>query len=212
MKCIILILTSIVSISSAVLADDETYNTSLLFDQENRIALGGGSGGWYFTPHIGYNLIPNTSTQGFTVKFSGGLALGGGVGCTLQNDIAVQFDFGYVRNDVDTINNTATGVGASPNIEFTQIPLIASFIWSPSSQPDLKPYFLLGAGAIRGNYDNNTFITSDEEWAFALRIGIGAKFDLSNSSSLIFGYQFTLAQYDDTIDNHTVRLGLSFDF
>ncbi len=221
MKTFLFLCSSILLCSGYVHANESDFNSSLLFENENRIALSdgsvgsggsGGSGGWYLAPHVGYNIISNTSTQGMNIKFENGLSLGLGLGFEMQTDLAFQFDFGYIRNDVDTITNETTSVGSAPNIEFTQIPLIANFIWSPSRQPDLKPYFLLGAGAIRGKYDSNTFIDSGADWALAIRAGVGAKVDLSTSSSLSIGYEFTLAQYDDAIDNHTLRLGLSFTF
>ena len=156
MKTFLFLCSSILLCSGYVHANESDFNSSLLFENENRIALSdgsvgsggsGGSGGWYLAPHVGYNIISNTSTQGMNIKFENGLSLGLGLGFEMQTDLAFQFDFGYIRNDVDTITNETTSVGSAPNIEFTQIPLIANFIWSPSRQPDLKPYFLLGAGA-----------------------------------------------------------------
>ena len=87
-----------------------------------------------------------------------------------------------------------------------------NLIWSPSNQPDLQPYFGLGIGAIRGGYESNAFIRSDDEWAYAGQVRLGLQVDLSTTSNLTFGYQFTLAQSDDDIDNHTLVLGLHFQF
>jgi opacity protein-like surface antigen len=193
-------------------AEGSTFDSSLDFDATSRIAVMDGSSGWYFAPHVGLNLISNTATDGVTIEFSNGLALGGGVGFELQGDLAFQFDFGYIRNDIEGFINDGTGASTSPDVEYTQIPLIASFIWSASSQPDLKPYFVFGAGAIRGKYDSNAFVDSSAEWALAVKFGVGAKFDLSTTSSVSIGYQFMYANYDDAIDNHTLRLGLAFEF
>jgi len=189
------------------------YNSALSFLHEERIALDStGSSGWYFTPHVGMNIITDTGTQGFTVNFSDGISFGCGFGVEIQQDLAFQFDFGYIRNDIDLITNDGMGIASAPDIEFTQIPILFNLIWSPSNQPDLKPYFGLGIGAIRGQYESNAFISSDAEWGVAGRVQIGVQIDLSTSSNLSIGYQFTLAQYDDNIDNHTIGLGFQFKF
>jgi opacity protein-like surface antigen len=215
MKTMIAACLSLFVCSGTLIADEleesSEYNSSLSFLNEERIALDS-SGGWYFTPHVGMNIISDTGTQGFTVNFSNGLAFGGGFGIELEQDLAFQFDFGYIRNDVDRITNDGTGIASVPDIEFTQVPLMFNLIFSPSNQPDMKPYFGLGLGAIRGKYESNAFINSDAEWALAGRVQVGVKVDLSYSSTLSIGYQFTLAQYDDNIDNHTVGLGFQFSF
>lgn len=207
-----LLCSGILALSCLAHGEETSFDASLDFDTNNRISIGDSSSGWYFAPHIGLNLISDTSRQGVTIKFSNGLALGGGVGFELQSDIAFQFDFGYIKNDVDNVTNDGSGASSAPDIEYTQIPLIASFIWSASNQPDIKPYLMLGAGGIRGKYDSNAFVDSGADWALAVKFGVGAKIDLSTTSSLSIGYQFTYANYDDAIDNHTLRLGLAFAF
>jgi opacity protein-like surface antigen len=217
MKTIIAMCLGVFAWSSTGLAegiDSKEYNSSLSFLNEERTALvgGGGNSDWYFTPHVGVNLISRTATEGFTIKFGTGISFGGGFGVEIQPDLAFQFDFGYIRNDVDEIVNESTNVTSAPNIEFTQIPLLFNLIWSPTNQPDLQPYFGMGLGAIRGKYDSNAFISSEEGWALALRVRAGVQIDLSTTSNLSIGYQFTLAQYDDNIDNHTIGLGFQFNF
>ncbi|MDP7004904.1 MAG: outer membrane beta-barrel protein [Phycisphaerales bacterium] len=190
-----------------------TEDNSLSFSTENRISLdSSGSSGWYFVPEIGFNIISNTATEGHTIEFSDGLSIGGGFGVELDTDLAFQFDFAYIKNDVDLITNDSTDVASNPNIEFTQTPIMFNLIWTPTNQPDLRPYFGLGAGASRGKFDSNTFISSDAEWAFAGQVRVGMEIDLSPQSSVSIGYKFTLAQYDDNIDNHTIGLGLQFRF
>lgn len=188
------------------------FDSSLNFDRNNRIEMGGGSTGWYFSPHVGMNMISNTSREGFTISFDSGISFGGGFGVEIRQNLAFQFDFGYIRNDIDLITNETTNATSAPDVEYTQIPLMFNLIWSPSNQPDLKPYVGLGIGAIRGKYESNAFVSSEEEWALAGRVQIGGKIDLSSTSRLSFGYQFTLANYDDRIDNHTVGIGLQFNF
>ena len=220
MKTITTLGLALVVCSGTLLAEDNEEfagysekNTALSFLNEERIAFDAqGGGGWYFAPHVGMNIISDTGTQGFTVNFSNGISFGGGFGIELEQDLAFQFDFGYIRNDVDRMTNDGTGIASAPDIEFTQIPLIANLIWSPANQPDMKPYFGLGLGAIRGKYESNAFISSDAEWALAIRVQVGAQIDLSTTSNLSIGYQFTFAQYDDNIDNHTVGLGFQFRF
>lgn len=216
MKCIVALsiaLLTTVSVSLAGEFESAEINTSLSFNQNDRISLGdAGNGGWYFTPHIGFNSISNTATQGFTIEFEEGITFGGGFGVELKPGLSFQFDFGYIENDVKHISNDGTGASASPDMEFTQIPLMFSLIWTPSNQPDVKPYFGLGAGAIRGKYETNIFINSDAEWALAAQARIGLILELSSKSNLSIGYKFTYARYDDNIDNHTIGIGLQFRF
>ena len=212
MKALIAMSIGIFACSNTAFTDG--INSSLSFLNEERIALGSSNSGsgWYFTPHVGVNMISNTATEGFTIKFDNGISFGGGFGVEIQQDLAFQFDFGYIRNDVDELINDSTNVTSAPDIEYTQVPLVFNLIWSPSNQPDLQPYFGLGIGAIRGKYESNAFISSDGEWALAGRIQLGVQIDLSTTSNLSIGYQFTLAQYDDNIDNHTIGLGFQFRF
>ena len=164
MKIFIATWLGIFACSSIAFADEQ--NTSLSFLNKERIPLGGGgSSGWYFAPHVGMNIISNTATEGFTIKFDTGISFGGGFGVEIQQDLAFQFDFGYIRNDVDEIVNDSTNTASDPDIEYTQMPFLFNLIWSPAKQPDLQPYFGLGLGVMRGKYESNAFISSDEEWA-----------------------------------------------
>jgi len=213
MKFCIALFVCCASFSESYANDASVHNTSLSFMGEERIALDESAGnGWYFTPHVGLNLITNTATEGFTIKFDKGLSFGGGFGIELEQGMAFQFDFGYIRNDVDELVNDSTNVTSAPDIEFTQIPLICNLIWTPDNQPDIKPYAGLGLGIIRGKYESNAFISSDDEWSLAGRVQLGVQIDLSTTSNVSIGYQFTLAQYDDNIDNHTVGLGFQFRY
>jgi len=216
MNPLVVICAGLIVCSSSLCAGEfasTDYSTLLSFNKNERISLGGvGNGGWYFSPYVGYNLISNTATQGLTINFAEGIAFGGGFGVEIKPDLVFQFDFGYMRNKIDRITNDGTGVISMPDIEYTQIPLMLNLIWSPSNQPDLQPYFGLGIGAVRGEYESNAFIRSDAEWAYAGQVRLGLQVDLSTTSNLTFGYQFTLAQYDDDIDNHTLVLGLHFQF
>jgi opacity protein-like surface antigen len=191
---------------------DSGFDTSLSFNTAERISVGGGgSGGWYVAPYFGYNLISNTATAGFNIKFGEGVSFGLGFGVEIKKDIAFQIDIGYIRNDVDTITGGG-GSGSEPDIEYTQVPLLFNWIWSPTNQPDVRPYLGAGIGVIRGEYDSNAFLRSDAKWAVAGQIRAGFKVDLSTTSSFSFGYQFTLAQYSDNIDNHTIGIGIQFRF
>jgi len=215
MKYFVALIVGLFGCASVVLADrSASYDTSLSFLKKERIAMSSGANSsvWYFAPHVGMNLISNTATEGFTIKFDHGISFGGGFGVEIQQDLAFQFDFGYIRNDVDEIVNDSTNTTTAPDIEYTQMPFIFNLIWTPANQPDLQPYFGLGVGAIRGKYESNAFISSDEEWALAGRIQLGLQIDLSTTSNLSMGYKFTLANYDDTIDNHTVGIGFQFRF
>ena len=190
-------------------ADD----TSLSFDAEERVSVSdGGSSGWYVAPYFGYNLISNTATEGFNIKFDDGVSFGLGFGIEIKKDIAFQIDVGYIRNDVDTMTNAGTGASSEPDIEYTQIPLLFNWIWSPSNQPDVRPYLGVGIGITRGEYESNAFVSSDAKWAVAAQIRAGFKVEFSTTSSFSFGYQFMLAQYSDNIDNHTIGIGLQFSF
>ncbi|MDP7004912.1 MAG: outer membrane beta-barrel protein [Phycisphaerales bacterium] len=213
MKTFIAFCVGVFALSSFSFADETSseYDTSLLLNTQERIPVDGGSSGWYFTPHFGYNLISNTATEGFNIKFDDGISFGVGFGVEVKTDIAFEIDLSYIRNDVDTITD-GSGAGSEPDIEYTQIPLMFNLIWSPSHQPDVQPFFGVGLGVTRGEYESNAFISSDARWAVAGQIRAGVKIDLSTTSSFSVGYQFMLAQYSDNIDNHTIGIGLQFSF
>ena len=211
MKLFVAICSFIITVSSTSFAGEfnDGFNTSLSFNQNTKMSTGGG---WYIEPRVGVNYVTNTSTEGYTVEYDAGISFGLGFGTQIQNGLEFRFDLGYIRNDIDTITNEGSGISAAPDVEFTQIPFMFNLIWSPSNQPDLKPYLGLGLGAVRGEYESNAFISSDTEWALAGKIMAGARIDFSSSSTFSVGYTFTLANYDDTIDNHTVGIGFQFKF
>ena len=78
MKALVAMSIGIFACSNTAFADG--INSSLSFLHEERIALGSGNSGsgWYFTPHVGVNMISNTATEGFTIKFDNGISFGGG--------------------------------------------------------------------------------------------------------------------------------------
>ena len=177
-----------------------------------RVTIGSIGDGWYFVPHIGFNFISNTSTSGYTVDFSNGISLGGGIGLNLGNDLAIQFDAGHIKNDIDHFENETTGESTEPDVQFTQVPLLLNAIWTPSAHVDVRPYFGLGAGAVWGKYSSNDEVGSKADWGLGLRAQLGATIELTTSTAFSFGYQFTLVQYDDDVDNHNIQLGLRIRF
>ncbi len=120
MKTIIAVGLGLLGFSGTLLAEEHEgfseYNTALSFLNEERIALDSGGSGWYFTPHVGMNIISDTSTQGFTVNFSNGISFGGGFGIELGQDLAFQFVFGYIRNCVDRMTNDGHGNASGQDI------------------------------------------------------------------------------------------------
>ena len=216
MKSFIVVCGCIVACISQTNADEaefSSYNTSISFNESGRVYLEAGrSDGWYVSPHIGYNIIVNTATEGVLINFSEGLAFGCGFGVELQSGLAFQFDFGYIKNDIDRLTVEATDVTTQPDIEYTQTPFMFNLIWTPSNQPDISPYFGIGIGAIRGKYEANAFVSSDAQWAVAGQLRLGFTMEFYSLSTISFGYQFTLAKYNDDIDNHTLVLGLQFKY
>lgn len=217
MKSLIVVCAYIIACSSQAAVGESgfsEYKTTISFAKESRIYLEAGrNDGWYVAPNIGYNIIVNTATEGVLIDFTEGLSLVCGFGVELKSGLAFQFDFGYIKNDVDRITVEATDVTSEPDIEFTQIPFMFNLIWTPSNQPDIFPYFGIGIGTIRGKYEPNAFVGSDAQWAIAGQLRLGFHMEFAGSSTVSFGYQFTLAKYDeDDIDNHTLVLGFQFKY
>jgi hypothetical protein len=95
----------------------------------------GSSNGWYITPNGGFNFVSDIKTQGIKGKFNTGFSIGLGIGKEISKDFALQFDAGYMKNDLGTITVETTGVEVplGGSIELKQMPLMLNAIWSNKS-------------------------------------------------------------------------------
>jgi len=174
--------------------------------------------GWYITPNVGLNIISGITVEGVKVDFDDGTSFGASVGNRISEDVKVQFDFSHYKNDIEDGTGTVNGVDYildGGTVE--QFSVMTTAIWQDDSG-NVKPYFGIGAGAIRSEHDYtitaldvDTYV-SENEWAFAFQVLAGASVKLSPTSELLLNYRFLHADYDEDIDNHTFGIGIQIAF
>ena len=203
------------------------FNSKISFGaMEERVQLDSESA-WYIVPKVGVNFpgkMGFTDLPGAKLEFDSGLAIGLAIGVEMSDSFSLQFDIGYMKNDVDTLK--IDGVGINPalfggSLEQEQMPIMLSAIWNGSGS-NIQPYVGLGLGTTHGeltmNLDDTLFGTavsvSDDEWAFTYQALAGIKFELSPSADMSIDYRFLHADYDNgsDLDNHTIGIGVQFRF
>jgi opacity protein-like surface antigen len=204
------------------------FNSKISFgEMEERVQLDSESA-WYIVPKVGINLPGDMgigpAADGIKVDFDSGLSIGLAIGVEMSNNFSLQFDIGYMKNDVDTLK--IDGVGIDPalfggSMEMEQMPIMLSAIWNGSGS-NIQPYAGFGLGTTHGEFsvdlDATLFGTpltySEDEWAFTYQAIAGIKFELSPSADMSIDYRFLHADYDggSDLDNHTISLGLQFRF
>jgi len=193
---------------------------------EERVQLDSESA-WYIVPKIGMNLpgeMGNNAVPGLKLEFDSGLSIGLAIGVEMSNSFSLQFDIGYMKNEVDTVK--LDGLGVDPalfggSLEMEQMPIMLSAIWTGSSS-NMQPYAGFGLGTTHGeltlNLDDTLLGTavsaSSDEWAFTYQALAGVKFELSPSADMTIDYRFLHADYSDgsDLDNHTIGMGVQFRF
>ena len=192
---------------------------------EERVQLDSESA-WYIVPKVGMNLPGDwtplvVGLTGAIATFDSGIAFGLAIGVEMSNSFSLQFDIGYMKNDVDTIG--INGVSVAPELfgvsaEVEQLPIMLRAIWTGSSS-NMQPYVGFGLGSTRGEltldftFDEGAFSISDNEWAFTYQALAGIKFELSPSAELTVDYRFLHADYSiGDLNNHTIGMGVQFRF
>jgi len=201
--------------------EGSSYNTSLAFEFENRIMLDeedGSSNGWYITPNGGFNFVSDIKTQGIKGKFNTGFSIGLGIGKEISKDFALQFDAGYMKNDLGTITVETTGaeVPLGGSIELKQMPLMLNAIWSNKSSLGPRMFAGFGLGTVRGELkaEGGAILNPVEsEWAFAYQLHLGTMMEISPSCDFTIGYRYMDVNYDfHSVRNHSVYVGFTFGF
>ena len=161
---------------------------------------------------------------GLKADFDSGLAIGLAIGVEMSDSFSLQFDIGYMKNDVDTLK--LDGIGIDPalfggSLELEQMPIMFSAIWNGSGS-NIQPYAGFGLGTTHGELTldldatllGTAVSTSEDEWAFTYQALAGIKFELSPSADMSIDYRFLHADYGDgsDLDNHTIGMGVQFRF
>ena len=178
----------------------------------------GSSNGWYIAPNGGFNFVGDIKTQGVKIKFNTGYSIGLGIGKEISKTFALQFDAGYMKNNVGSIANESTGVelALGGSIELKQMPFMLNAIWSKNS--DLGPTMFagFGLGTVRGELKAEggaNVNATDSEWAFAYQFHLGVMMKNSPSSDFTIGYRYMDVDFDfHGVRSHTVYAGFAFRF
>ncbi|MDP7004903.1 MAG: porin family protein [Phycisphaerales bacterium] len=177
--------------------------------------------GWYIIPKFGLNIIDNFNDANLKISYDSGYSYGVAVGKELDPGFRIQLDFSHTKNDLDSVFVELAGGVVVPvtDAKISQTPIILSAIWEPTGHDRFFPYFGLGVGGIKGKYSVSDLPMAFEDildigWAFALQAKVGFNYEITNSSSISVGYDFTHAHYhrDRDINNHTVHVGLQIKF
>ena len=205
------------------------FNSKISFGaMEERIEIED-SGGWYFVPRVGVNLISDQSYGGVTIPYDAGISFGLGVGKNLSDNFSLQFDIGFTKNDVDPVTFDAEKWWPSTVADLathsgyvSQLPIMVSGIFDLGGD-SIRPYIGAGAGMTRTRIKNLQSSAgwsgqgrdSDTDMGFSYQFLAGVKLELSPTSNMHVGYRYLSEDSDywkGDFENHTISLGLHFRF
>ena len=138
----------------------------------------------------------------------------------MQNGLALELDYSYRSNDLDSVNLSALQL----NGDLESVGILANLVYYPAFGDLLSPYFGVGLGALQeidasisinenqfGNFDGSTFA-----WQAFLGLNISALDNLSVFSELRFfsgpGPELSndLGSIDLDYNNVSLIFGLNF--
>lgn len=142
--------------------------------------------------------------------------------------LRVGYDFGAIRIeveggarpiDIDSVSGATDGTG-----DVDLYTVMINGTWDIATGMAVTPYLSLGAGAAIGDGDisytgsNGSIQTKDfSHVAPAGQVGVGLRFGITEAVDLTAGYSFLAttadkAHIDETVQVHSVLLGLEFHF
>ena len=204
------------------------FSSTISFAPEDGIVLDNESG-WYMIPHVGVNLMSDQSYRGVNIPYDNGVSFGLGVGTRLSDNFRLQFDIGFIKNDVDPVDfnggrwwSTDEGVPVTHSGFVSQLPLMVSGIFDFGGDR-IRPYIGAGVGITRTRIKNiqssiewsTSGRDSDTDWGFSYQIVAGFEFELSPTSNMHVGYRFLSVEseyWKGDFENNTISLGLQFRF
>lgn len=179
-------------------------------------------------PYVGINLGAAMLTDsdltepGFSASlesdmgFTGGIALGYG----FNNNMRVEGEFVYQKNDVDKIE--ALGVNLDAGGDTTSLALLLNGYYDFANSSAFTPFISLGIGMAKVEANDISIagfqVGSDDDTVFAYQVGLGVGYAVSEKTSIDLKYRYfgtddpdfdgTEAEYA----SHNFYIGLRFGF
>jgi opacity protein-like surface antigen len=178
-------------------------------------------GGLNFTSETPFETADALSLlNGGDVEYDTGQAFGISAGYRMQSGLALELDYSYRSNDLDSVNLSALQL----NGDLESVGLLVNLVYYPAFGDLLSPYFGVGLGALQeidasisinenqfGNFDGSAFA-----WQAFLGLNISALDNLSVFSELRFfsgpGPELSndLGSIDLDYNNVSLIFGLNF--
>ena len=161
-----------------------------------------------------------------------GIAILGAVGCEVSDNLNIEAEFGFRRYDTESIRLTAArsnnvnilrpnGMFAQRNpvsgtVKITSLMANGLFSFESVGGTGIVPMVGAGLGVARHSVDLQGYSGSDTTLAY--QAIIGAKFPVSDDTSIRFGYRYfgtqkaEFSNWDGTHGTHHVEVGTMFKF
>ena len=191
----------------------------------------------YVQGSAGLSWLNDADNQGDLLNiessYDNGYALAGALGVRVSDNIRVEGEIGYRKNDGDSLEITndggfgLTGLSADADGDFSAVTGLVNAYYDVTQISDtLMPYVMGGLGFARIDADISTLgtqIVDDSDTVLAYQIGAGVGFAASDKITLDLGYRYLGTQdpelrdeagdaFDSEYSNHTLRLGVRYAF
>jgi len=168
---------------------------------------------------VGFNNNRATNKSTNTAKFDNGY---GGM-------VRAGYDYGSVRAEIELgarkVDIDGVTTGTTPSGDVTAYTLMLNGAWDIDTGTAATPYIMLGVGGIKADGDirytdsdgTDTISQSFSGTAPAGQVGLGLAYAVSPDVDVVGGYSFLASpanksNVDETIQIHSIQLGLNFAF
>jgi outer membrane protein OmpA-like peptidoglycan-associated protein len=181
--------------------------------------------GFYVGVGVGANWVRDSDINGnginvdaeFDTGWMGALSAGWAYG----NGVRAEIELGHRRNDVDSLSGTTAGTG-----DVTAWSGMLNVYYDLKTGTPFTPYLGAGIGAARASLEASPIGASridDSDTAFAYQGIIGVGYRLNENATIFTDYRYMATtgldlataagtSVDADYDNHTVMVGLRFNF
>lgn len=193
--------------------------------------------GLYIQGGIGASWLSDADNTGagFDIEsdFESGIALSGAIGKQLNENIRLEAELGYQKNDSDSlsvVNDAGLGlIGTTLDADgdVSALSVMGNVYYDLlQTNTTLVPYVTAGLGFARIDADissGGTEIVSDDDTVLAYKIGAGFGYGLKENLTLDVGYRYFGTQdpeltaadgteFESEYDSHTIKAGVRYAF
>ncbi len=156
--------------------------------------------GLYVSGNLGL-AIPNNSDVTFsdspgatlTVESNSGLALAGAIGYGLSNNVRLEAEVAYQKNDMDKMK--ILGVGLDINGDTSSLALLLNGYYDFKNKSAFTPFIGGGIGIAKVNMSDVTLFglpigSSDDDTVFAYQVGAGVSYAVNEKVSIDVKYRY----------------------